>query len=80
MGFFRQEYWGGLPCLPPGDLPNLGIKPMSPAAPALAGSVFTTSATWEELERTDSENLDVALILLQVPGCYVEQKSLTDHV
>ena len=31
MGFSRQEYWSGLPCLPPGDLPNPGIKPMSPA-------------------------------------------------
>ena len=31
MGFFsRQEYWNGLPCLPPGDLPNPGIKPRSP--------------------------------------------------
>ena len=27
MGFSRQEYWGGLPCPPPGDLPNPGIKP-----------------------------------------------------
>ena len=27
MGFFRQEYWSGLPFLPPGDLPNPGIKP-----------------------------------------------------
>ena len=26
MVFFRQEYWCGLPCPPPGDLPNLGIK------------------------------------------------------
>ena len=26
----RQKYWGGLPCLPPGDLPNPGIKPRSP--------------------------------------------------
>ena len=26
-GFFRQEYWSGLPCPPPGDLPNPGIKP-----------------------------------------------------
>ena len=26
MGFSRQEYWSGLPCLPPGNLPNLGIK------------------------------------------------------
>ena len=37
MGFSRQEYWSGLPCPPPGDLPNPGIKPMSPASPALAG-------------------------------------------
>ena len=35
MGFSRQEHWSGLPCPPPGDLPNQGIKPMSPAAPAL---------------------------------------------
>ena len=28
--FFRQEYWSGLPCPPPGDLPNPGIKPRSP--------------------------------------------------
>ena len=26
MGFSRQEYWSGLPCPPPGDLPNPGIK------------------------------------------------------
>ena len=30
MKFSRQEYWSGLPCLPPGDLPNPGIKPRSP--------------------------------------------------
>ena len=24
VGFFRQEYWSGLPCPPPGDLPNPG--------------------------------------------------------
>ena len=29
--FSRQEYWSGLPCLPPGDLPNAGIKPGSQA-------------------------------------------------
>ena len=44
MGFSRQEYWSGLPCLPPGDLLKPGIKPVSPA---LAGGFFTTSATWE---------------------------------
>ena len=47
-GIFRQEYWSGLPCPPPGDLPNPGIKPTSPMSPALAGSFFTTSATWED--------------------------------
>ena len=35
MGFSRQEYWSGLLCPPPGDLPNPGIEPMSPAALAL---------------------------------------------
>ena len=29
-GFSRQEYWSGLPCPPPGDLPNPKIKPRSP--------------------------------------------------
>ena len=31
MGFSRQEYWNGLPFLSPGDLPNPGIEPRSPA-------------------------------------------------
>ena len=35
VGFSRQECWRGLPCPTPGDLPDAGIKPMSPAPPAL---------------------------------------------
>ena len=35
MGFSRQEYWSGLPCCPPGNLPNSGIKPTSLISPAL---------------------------------------------
>ena len=35
MGFSRQEHWIVLPCPPPRDLPDLGIKPASPVAPAL---------------------------------------------
>ena len=42
VGFSRQEYWGGLPLPPPGDLPNPGIEPLSPASPALAVIFFTT--------------------------------------
>ena len=34
MGFSRQEYWSGLPFPPPGDLPNSGIEPRSPALQA----------------------------------------------
>ena len=34
MGFFRQEYRSALPCAPPRDLPNPGIKPASPLSPA----------------------------------------------
>ena len=38
MGFFRQEYWSGLPCPALGDLPNPDIESVSPA---LAGGFFT---------------------------------------
>ena len=34
MGFSRQEYWSGLPFPSPGDLPNSGIEPRSPALQA----------------------------------------------
>ena len=44
-GFSRQEYWSRLPCPPPGDLPEPGIKPLSFLSPALVGRFFTTSAT-----------------------------------
>ena len=44
MGFSRQEYWSGVPCLPPGDLSNPGIEPISLMSPVLAGGFFTTSA------------------------------------
>ena len=37
-----QEYWGGLPFPIPGDLPDPGIKPVSPVFLALAGGFFTT--------------------------------------
>ena len=40
MGFPRQEYWSGLPFPSPGDLPDSGIKPKSPA---LAGRFFPLS-------------------------------------
>ena len=47
MGFFRQEYWSGLPFPPPGNLANPGIKPVSLMSPASAGGFFTTNFIWE---------------------------------
>ena len=37
IGLSRQEYWSGLPCPPPGDLPNPGIEPKSLKSLALVG-------------------------------------------
>ena len=34
MGFSRPEYWSGLPCPPPGDLPKPGVEPRFPALQA----------------------------------------------
>ena len=46
MGFSRQEYWSGLPFLPPGCLPDQGMEPTSLMSPGLAGGFLTSSATW----------------------------------
>ena len=42
----RQEYWSGFPCPPPGDLPDPGTEPTSPA---LAGGLLATRTAWEAL-------------------------------
>ena len=50
MGFFRQEYWSGLPFSSPGNLPNLGIKPGFPVLQVVsctAGRFFVDWATRE---------------------------------
>ena len=45
MGFYRQGYWGGLPCPLPGDLPNSGIEPTSPVSPALQADSLPTKSS-----------------------------------
>ena len=44
--FSRKEYWSGLPFHSPGDLPDPGIKPTSPASPAVDGGCFITAPKW----------------------------------
>ena len=47
VGFSRQEYWRGLPCPSPGDLPDSGTELATVISPAWAGGFFTTHVTWE---------------------------------
>ena len=51
MGFSRYEYWSGLPCPAPGDLPDPGVKPMTPVSSALAGRFFTTNTPYKNQGR-----------------------------
>ena len=51
MGFSRQEYWSGLLCLPPGGLPDPGIKPQSLGSPALTDGFFTTTPPRSQVNR-----------------------------
>ena len=55
MGFSRQEYWSGLPFPSPGDLPNPGIKPGSPA---LQADALSSEPPGEALEKVNLELLD----------------------
>ena len=73
VGLSRQEHWRGLPCPPPGDPPNPGIKPLSLMSPALAGRFFTTSATWEVHY---SVQLSV-LFCLHIPEGNIETKLIS---
>ena len=50
MEFSRQEYRSGLPFPPPGDLPDPGIKPVSPVAPE-----------WESIYNAPTENPEGAI-------------------
>ena len=53
MGFSRQEYWSGRPFPAPGCLPDPGVESTSLESQVVsAGGFFTTSATWEALQRT----------------------------
>ena len=49
MGLYRQEYYSGLPPPTPGDLPDRGVKPVSPASPAVRGGFFNHWANSEAI-------------------------------
>ena len=63
---FSRQYWNGFPYLPPGDLPDPGIKPGSPA---LAGRFFTLSHLGSPFSYTLS---DLETEDLDFPGSIVD--------
>ena len=66
LGFSSQEYWSGLLCPPPGDLPKPGIKP--PESPALqVNSLLLNHQGWSERER---ESHSMKSYSLQPHGLY----------
>ena len=75
MGFSRQEYWSGLPCPPPGDLPNPGIEPESPMSLALTGGFFTTNATWESQDTTTVAQIRVCEDLSSASSCFAAEET-----
>ena len=52
MGFSRQEYWSGLPFPSPGDLPDPGIKPRSPA---LQADALPSELPWKQTGDKDQK-------------------------
>ena len=76
IGFSRQEYWSGLPCPPPGDLPDPGTEPTTLKSPALAGKLFTTSTTCEALGEREATRNDTEEILAKERPRDVEELEL----
>ena len=71
VGFSRRKYWSGLPCPPPRDLPDPGIKPASLMSPALASRFFTTSTTWEAQQVPKAQTCKVTEILFTLPSVWL---------
>ena len=70
MGFPRQEYWSGLPFSPPGDLPDPGVEP---ASPALTGRFDTTEPPGKPLKENRSREYS-AKILKDFQVCNMAEK------
>ena len=66
MGLSQQEYWSGLPCPPPGDLPHPRMEPASLTCPALAGGFITSSGIWEFPPFSPLEKCNKNLLLILV--------------
>ena len=57
VGFSRQECWSGLTFPSPGDCPDPGIEPTSPASHAFTGGFFTTGPRGKTMQHRPLDNL-----------------------
>ena len=74
MVFSRQEYWSGLPFPSPGDLPDPGIKPTSPA---LAGRFFTTEPAGKPLSQNATQQLrELLMYATSYKGVLLREKTI----
>ena len=64
VGFFRQEYWSGLPCPPPVDLSDPGIKPVSLCTSCDGRQICHHCATWEDATDVDSWTIKSTIELM----------------
>ena len=76
MGFSRQEYWSGLPFPSPGDLPDPGIKPRSPALQADALTSETPGKPKEDI-LVNVNNVPYSSVLCIPQG---SMRRLEDHL
>ena len=75
MGFSSEEYWCGLPCLPPGDLPDTGVELRSPAAAGLITGGLAYSGVEQDLgSQTEAEPVRSAETTRSQP---LDQRSVT---
>ena len=72
MGLSKEEYWTGLPCPSPEDLPNAGTEPASRMSSALASRYVTTSATWEAhfVYTYTKTCISYSVLYLAAPQCH----------
>ena len=83
MGFYRQEYWSGLPFPLPGDLPDPGIEPTSPMSPALQADSLPTEPSGKPTDICGQYHFQATKRLCQIQepgepynlkGCVVSHK------
>ena len=80
MGFSRQEYWSGLPFTSPGDLPNTGIEPRSPALQAdTLTSVPPGKPYLTQMENIYVDRLLPILVFRDPKGIMSKRRHLSIH-